>query len=437
MRGLLLFGAFLAIIAIAVLYPYAGLLAWAWFSFMHPHRETYGFAYDFQFDLSLALLTMFAWLISRERKQFPVGVTPMLFLAFGLWMCVTTYFAVDPNFSYYMWERTEKTLIFVFFVMMMTNTMTRAHALVWVMVIALGYYAIKGAGFVILAGSGLVYGPEDSMITDNNALSVALVTILPLFLYLYRNSENRLLRIGSATVAIAIVTTVIGTFSRGGFLALLAMGALLVLRSRSKFTMLAAAALVAVVAVQLVPDSWRERMDTIWSGEVDASVQGRFNAWQVAWNMAMERPVNGGGFRFGEKQSTWDQYTGLSESTELHAAHNIYFQVLGEHGFVGLALYLAIILSALRNTQVTSRLARERTDARPADELANALQLSILCLMVAGNSLSLAYYDLHLTLFGLTFALRRMMENVKAQDAPKPIATEPFPRHRGVGQPAE
>lgn len=437
MRGLLLFGAFLAIIAIAVLYPYAGLLAWAWFSFMHPHRETFGFAYDFQFDLSLALLTMIAWLLSRERKVLPVGATPMLFLAFGLWMCVTTYFAVDPDFSYNMWERTEKTLIFVFFMMMMTNTMTRAHALVWVMVIALGYYAVKGAGFVLLAGSGLVFGPEDSMIRDNNALSVALVTILPLLLYLYRNSDQLVLRLGSAAVALAIVVTVVGTFSRGGFLALLAMGALLVLRSRSKFTMLAAAALVAVVLVQVVPDTWRERMDTIFSGEVDASVQGRFEAWKVAWNMASERPINGGGFRFGEKQSTWDHYTGLSERTEFHAAHNIYFQVLGEHGFVGLAIYLLIILSALKNTQTVSRLARERTDARPVDELANALQLSILCLMIAGNSLSLAYYDLHLTLFGLTFALRRMMEGVKVTEAPAPATVEPFRRRGGVGQPAE
>jgi probable O-glycosylation ligase (exosortase A-associated) len=437
MRGLLLFGAFLAIIALAAIYPYAGLLAWAWFSFMHPHRETYGFAYDFQFDMSLALLTMTAWLFSRERKALPVGTTPMLILAFGLWMCVTTYFAVDPDFSYNIWERTEKTLIFVFFAMMMTNTMTRAHALVWVMVIALGYYAVKGAGFVLLSGSGLVFGPEDSMIADNNALSVALVTILPLLLYLFRNSEQQFLRIGCVAVAVAIVVTVVGTFSRGGFLALLAMGALLVLRSRSKFTMLAAGALVAVVLVQVAPDSWRERMDTIFAKNVDESVQGRFNAWSVAWNVASERPITGGGFRFGEQQRVWDRYTGISESTEFHAAHNIYFQVLGEHGFVGLAVYLLIILSALKNTQVASRLARDRTDARPADELANALQLSILCLAIAGNSLSLAYYDLHLTLFGLTFALRRLMENAQAQEAPgSQVVNNRRPR-AGVGSPAE
>lgn len=425
MRGLLLFGAFLAIIAIAVLYPYAGLLAWAWFSFMHPHRETFGFAYDFQFDLSLALLTMFAWLFSQERKQFPIGATPMLFLAFGVWMCVTTYFAIDSAFSYNMWERTEKTLIFVFFVMMMTTTITRAHALVWVMVISLGYYAVKGAGFVLLSGSGLVFGPQDSMISDNNTLSVALVTILPLLLYLLRNSEQPLLRIGCIAVAVAVVVTVVGTFSRGGFLALVVMGALFALRARSRFRMFAAAALVGAVLFQAVPDGWRERMDTIWSGKVDASVQGRFDAWSVAWKVAIDRPVTGGGFRFGEQQRIWDRYTGSIESTEFHAAHNNYFQVLGEHGFIGLTLYLLIIWSALANTQVVCRLSRLRRDTQAADELANALQLSILCLAIAGNSLSLAYYDLHLTLFGMTFALRRMLERVgSVEDIAQPGVQE-------------
>src|SRR5689334_14727186 len=181
------------------------------------------------------------------------------------------------------------------------------------------------------------------------------------------------------------------------------MGVLLALRSRAKVAAIVVGVVALVVLSQVVPDSWRDRMNTIWEANSDTSVQGRFQAWGVAWNVATARPLIGGGFHFGEQQPVWDRYSGLDEGVPFHAAHNIYFEVLGEHGFVGLGIYLLIILSALRNTQVAVRLSRDRPDAVPALELANALQLSILCLAIAGNSLSIAYYDAYLTIFGMTF----------------------------------
>ena len=54
-------------------------------------------------------------------------------------------------------------------------------------------------------------------------------------------------------------------------------------------------------------------------------------------NLALDRPLVGGGF---------DPYTAevfrryLPDYDRIHAAHSIYFQVLGEHGFVGLALFI-------------------------------------------------------------------------------------------------
>jgi hypothetical protein len=90
-----------------------------------------------------------------------------------------------------------------------------------------GYYATKGAGFVLLGSGGIVFGPEDSMIYDNNALSVALATSLPLLIYLYRTSAQFWVRVSCFVVAILVIITIIGTYSRGGFLALLAIGGLL------------------------------------------------------------------------------------------------------------------------------------------------------------------------------------------------------------------
>jgi probable O-glycosylation ligase (exosortase A-associated) len=254
------------------------------------------------------------------------------------------------------------------------------------------------------------------MIRDNNHLSVALASVLPLIVYLYRMSANRWARLGSAVVAISIVVTVVGTYSRGGFLALAAMGAIMALRSRAKLSIVFFSIVAAVVVFQVVPDKWLERMGTIGATEVDASVQGRYQAWNTAWNVAIQRPL-GGGFNFGERQAIWDQYSGLPQGTPYHAAHNMYYQVLGEHGFTGLALFILMLFSALRNTQVTMRAVRKSEEGRPQLELANALQLSILGIMIGSISLSLAYYDMFLCFYGMTYALMRMVEHTSEKEA--------------------
>ena len=81
-----------------------------------------------------------------------MGATPALLYLFAFWICLTTYFAIDSVQSYPNWERTEKSLILVLFVMLMTTNMIRMQALVWVIAISLGYFAVKGAGFVLFIG---------------------------------------------------------------------------------------------------------------------------------------------------------------------------------------------------------------------------------------------------------------------------------------------
>lgn len=409
MRSLFLLAVFGLIVVAIFVSPYAGLLGWALFSFMHPQREVFGFASNFSFDWYFAVLTILAWLFSKsESKALPGGSTPLLMLMFGLWISVTTVFAVDPEYSFELWDRTIKTLLLVMFVMIMTTNWVRVHALVWMIVISLGYFAVKGAGFVVLGAGGKVYGPQDSMIGDNNHLSVALAVLLPLLLYLFRTSANRWARWTCVLIALSVVVTIVGTYSRGGFLALLAVGGFLALRSRAKVLTMFLGVIAIGAVFALAPPKWIERISTITAENVDGSVQGRFDAWGTAWNVAVAR-VTGGGFRFGEQKHVWDQYSGLPEGTQHRAAHNMYFQVLGEHGFIGLMLFLAIIVSALWDTQrVLRKSARMGASGKLPLELASALQIAILTVCVGTMSLSLAYFDGFFTLYAMTYSLRTL-----------------------------
>jgi probable O-glycosylation ligase (exosortase A-associated) len=381
---------------------------------MHPHRETFGFTSTFSFDWYVALLTMVAWLLSSDRKFVPLGATPVFLYLFALWICVTTYFALDRDYSYELWDRTIKSLLLVLFVMLMTTNTVRLHAFIWTCIMALGYFAVKGAGFVVLSGGGIVYGPVDSMINDNNHLSVALASLLPLLLYLYRTSARSVVRVGCALVAISIIITIVGTYSRGGLLALGAMGTLMVLRSRAKIATALAGILAVTITLMVVPPAWIERMSTIGASTVDASVQGRYQAWDTSWNLALARPT-GGGFRSIELQPVWNSYTS-EPGTRARAAHNMYFQVLGDHGFIGLGLFLAMILSAIRNTQVATKIGKA-TGSTTNVEMANALQLSIAGILIGSVTLSLAYFDMFLCFYGLTFSLRRILTEPRQHEA--------------------
>jgi O-antigen ligase len=93
-----------------------------------------------------------------------------------------------------------------------------------------------------------------------------------------------------------------------------------------------------------------------------------------------------------------------------HAAHSIYFQVLGEHGFVGLGLFLLLWILVWRDTAWIIRRSRERETLGWASDLARMIQVSLVGFFVAGAFLSLAYYDVPYNLLVAVVLTRVLVE---------------------------
>src|SRR6185312_6914827 len=215
-RDLFLLGALLGVFPLILRAPQIGILAWIWVTLMNPQREVYGFLADFQLNLYIAVITIFAWIGSREKKIAPMNPVTVVLLLFGFWISVTTYYALQRSFSYDLWERTMKTLVLLFAVIAIANNKARIQAVVWVIILSLGYIGVKGGGFVILTGGRHhVYGPENSMIADNNDLGLALVMILPFMNYLRVTTQARWIRLCLAGAMGLTIIAVIGTYSRG------------------------------------------------------------------------------------------------------------------------------------------------------------------------------------------------------------------------------
>lgn len=408
MRGLVIFSIFLVVAASALAAAQAGVLAWVWIALMNPHKEVYGFVTGLRLNYIIAIVAIIGWAITPGRKTPGQNNAFGAIVVFFIWTSISTIFAYDRSFSYPYWLEFVKTIALLFLVATVLNNKIRLHALILVIFISLGYWGVKGGGFSIISGGKyIVYGPSSSHIADNNHLALALCIILPIGHFLFRHAEHKLMRVAVLGASSLSLISVLLSYSRGAFVALTAMG-LFWLASKRQFKAITAALIVGAIVFVLLPDQWFDRMETIGDYEEDRSVQGRFDAWRTSFNIAKTDPLSGAGFTAIEIPEVYFSHNPDSTLGGSKAAHSIYFQVLGDHGFAGLFLYLLAGLIAWRNLQYLAREKELGSQDLWLQDLVLSLKLSLIGFWVGGAFLSMAYYDLYLILIVVTGTLRHM-----------------------------
>ena len=187
------------------------------------------------------------------------------------------------------------------------------------------------------------------------------------------------------------------------------------LKSRHKMWTLLALVVALAVMVPFMPEHWFERMQSIQSFDEDRSAMGRINAWWFAWNLVQDYPLTGGGY------GAFDRGLFLiyaPDPTHFVDAHSIYFEVLGEQGFVGLTLFLALGLGALYAGGWVIRRTKRDPELRWARDLAAMLQVSLIGYAAGGLFLGLAYFDLYYHLIALVILLKYLVRKaLRERDA--------------------
>jgi putative inorganic carbon (HCO3(-)) transporter len=372
--------------------PYVGILVWSWLGYMNPHRLSFGFAYDFPFALCVGIATLLGVLISREPKRLPMTALTVLWMVFILWMCVTTFYAIYPDQAVVQLEKVLKIQLMTFTTIVLMRSKERLRLLVWVIVISLGYYGVKGGIFTILTGGDFrVWGPPGTFVEGNNEIALALLMILPLMQYLRTTTENRWVRLGLIVSMVLCAFSIVGSQSRGALIGGAAMAFFLWIKSKRK--LVAGVALLVLIPTLFVfmPDAWHDRMRSIETYQEDQSAMGRIYTWQMAFNLANDRPL-GGGFEMWSAE-TFERYS--PENKVPHDAHSIYFKVLGEHGWLGLLLFLAVGLMAWRTGSWTIRHVKGHPDLRWLSDFARMIQVSLAAFAAGGAFLGLSYFDLY------------------------------------------
>jgi putative inorganic carbon (HCO3(-)) transporter len=356
----------------------------------------------------------------------PVVVVLVLFI---LWMTVTTAFAIFPGDALDQLTKVFKIQLMTLVALAALHEKRHIQLFVWVNTLSLAFFGAKGGiHTIVTAGGSRVWGPG-GFIGGNNEIGLAMLMAIPFLYYLYLQHRQRWLRMVLLVAILLTSIAVLGTQSRGGFLAVIAMATVLWWRAPRKLISGTVIVATMVVAGAILPETFYDRMATIRNYQDDSSAVGRLYSWQTAISIANSRPF-GAGFAMYQ-QGVTDRYGAGSrfegkidgKILQARAAHSIYFQVLGEHGWVGLLLFVGLFALTWR---IASRLRRQtRGDAELlwVHQLAGLCQVSLVGFGVGGAFLSLAYFDLPYNIMIIVVVTERWLAAHRAARGAAPAVT--------------
>jgi len=460
MRDVVILVGILALIPMILKRPYIGVLAWTWIALLNPHREAFGFSTSLRPNLVIVLVTLVAFLVSSERKSWPGGKVAAGFLAFIGWTTLTAVMAPDREASLLFYnDFVVKMALHMVILLIVINTPHRLISLVWTYGLSLGYHAVKiglvtvYSGFVIGRYTG--FGPADTMIDDRNHFAIAMLMLAPLLFFLWKHADHKIMRnlamIGMGMCFLAVI----GSFSRGGMLTMVAMGAFLWTKTNSKVVSAAFMGLIALLAVMFAPPEYKDRIGTTFAqfaeeesayaddNELDESFCLRIANWQLGWDMAMDSPVFGHGLRSIQNKNVATDFLSEShvcshkEKYRVRAAHNIYVEVLTDSGFPGLFLFLFILAGSWLTCGRIARRTRGRAELLWAHDLASMMQVSVTGYAMGGMLLSLAYYDGFFIIVCMTIVLHRVVREELGEAQPRKAPARAMKRRRRSPVPAE
>jgi O-antigen ligase len=263
---------------------------------------------------------------------------------------------------------------------------------------------------------------------DENDLALACCTAFPLAFFGLERLQG-LARWLCGAALVLLLAGVVGSLSRGGFLGLVCCGLYCWIFSRHK---LRAAILVAVAVVAVpifAPPNYVAEIRSI--GDTDSgTAKGRRFLWRSAFNMWKANPILGVGggntaYLVGLYQPTdFEEREYLERDWSGTVIHSMYFQLLPEHGVVGVVLVGLMVWTQFSLNARLLRLVRGATRAPPrvrsdAELYAHALNGGLIGLLAAGAFLSVAYYPYLWYFPALAAALDLAIRGELPEDAPR------------------
>lgn len=374
---------------------------------MNPHRYAWGIARTFPVAMIVGITTLLGFLLTKDRQPVPKERETFLLLLLWASFTITSFFAFYPEYAWPQWNKVSKIFLMTFVTVMLINSEEKLRYLLLTIALSIGLLGLKGGIFGLLTGGEWsVYGPDDTFLGDNNDMALALNMTIPLLVYMTKGEKNKNLKaFMSVLVAFTIFSTIL-TYSRGGLLTLGCVLTVVLLKAKRKILAIVGLFVIVVSVANFLPEQWFGRMSTIETearGEHGDSAQGRINAWNMAFRLAQDRPFIGGGF----ETFKWEAFQKYApEPNNIHDAHSIYFEILGEHGFITLLIFLLLVVSCFSSLRSIKKISQNNAEKAWANNYADMIQVSLVAYLIGGAFLGRAYFDLFYHLIAIVLILK-------------------------------
>jgi probable O-glycosylation ligase (exosortase A-associated) len=388
-------------VPIALINPYYGVLVWSWLAYFNPHRYTWGVARDFPVAILIAIPTLIGLLFAPKNRRLFTRESLLLCLLWAWFAFTTVYAGTIPVFAGHIKDATlhleevSKILLMTFVTILLVTSKQKLRLLILVIIGSFGLRALVGAIFFVSTGGQFtIWGPEGTFLADNNDFALALNMTIPMFFFMARSETRSWLRNIIWILMLCVVISVIGTYSRGGLVGLGAVTLGLLAKSRRKVVSLALIGIATLFLLTFATLQWKDRMTTFLQGDLDQSAESRLTVWRAGWNLVQDYPLTGGGFDVYTDPSVIVRYLPDDvPDSNLHGPHSIYFQMLGEQGFVGLALFLALLAACGLRIRKLRKLAARHPQLFWVAPYADMFGITLLAYMINGATLGRAYFD--------------------------------------------
>jgi probable O-glycosylation ligase (exosortase A-associated) len=418
-RAILLLVFFLVSLPVCFFRPFYGILLLSVVSFLNPQSTVvyWPTAAAFPWALAVAIPTLCG--LPFASNQWPRRlVSSKVFMLLLLWVWFTVTSVVSTHTALFVhhaqdtwdrWQLVSKIFLTTLATIAIVDTFSKLRILVIVISLCFGLIVLKSLPYIVMTGGAVhVFGPQFSMVADNNDLGLALNMTLPLFFFLARSESDRRLKWLFGLLFVVTIPAIFCTYSRGALLGLAAVFLLMFLRLKNKIILGFIVVLAVAAALLFAPDSWKTRMNP--NQDLDQSALGRINAWTFSWNLAKDYPLFGGGFSTFTPE-LYERYA--PNASRVIGPHSVYFGVLAEHGFFGLVLYLALLASCFGTTLRLVKYARIYGD-QEVIEYANMFQISLTGFAVSGFFLGRAYFEYYWAIVACVAVLNRLAWNTWA-----------------------
>jgi probable O-glycosylation ligase (exosortase A-associated) len=447
-RDLAFIGFLLALWGTGFRRPFLFVLAYIYIDIISPQRLTYYMLNSVPISLIAVVLAVLGWAIADDKTDSRFAPRQAMFVILLAYCYATTRAADFPLEALDKWEWVWKNLAFAAFLPLTLRTRLRIESLLLFVVLSAASIIIVGGIKTLASGGG--YGELNLMVANNSGLyegsiiSAVSISLIPIILWLARDGTlfvpDARVRLFAYALTFSCLLIPVGTSARTGLLCIGLLAVLMLRTVKRRMLYLGALALAGLIAVPFLPSAFSERMGTIKTYQADESASTRIAVWQWTWDYAKTHPFGGGFDAYRQNQIRYDTVSveGSGAGTTVkrgltvdksRAYHSSYFEMLGEQGYPGFALWMLINLIGLVRMEVVRRRYIKDEDVGDGDgtgqawagRLAEALQHAQLIYLLGGAFVGIAFQSYLYFVLGAQIGLDTYLARLRKEAAFVPL----------------